>query len=257
MNLQEIIERLKAVSDTPVLDARLLVAYADPKELDQWVDRRLKHEPVSKIIGRRGFWKSDFITTKDVLDPRPDTEMMIEAVLESYTDRAVEKHILDIGIGSGCILYSLLDEYPKADGVGIDKSKAALAIAERNRNGRKAHLFNKDFMKPDWTNDLGMFDIVVSNPPYIPTSDIQNLEPDVCQFDPMMALDGGKDGLNAYRALAKSIPTIIKTDGMVFLEVGIGQAKDVIALFENNGMMKQKLHRDYGGVERIVSFKKA
>ena len=255
MKLAEIVEQLKEVSDTPLLDARLLMAHAKGN-LEELVARRMKHEPISKIIGVRGFWKSEFITSTDVLDPRPDTETMIDAVRQIYPAQSQKLRILDIGIGSGCILYSLLDEYPNAEGVGVDKSEDALKIARLNQGKRNAVLFQKDFFQPDWTEGLGKFDIVVSNPPYIPTGDIQSLAPDVRDYDPMIALDGGQDGLNAYRALAQYIPDILATGGGLFLEVGKGQAKDVISLFEKGKIKHTKIYHDYGGVERIISFKK-
>ena len=215
MDIHQVAEQLKAVSDNPMFEARLLVKYAGD-HLEEWIARRLKHEPLFKIIGRRGFWKSEFITSPDVLDPRPDSETVIEAVLMQFSDQKKNYRILDIGTGSGCLLYSLLDEYPNATGVGVDISRKALKVAEQNRENRQADLYQKDFFKSDWTKDLGLFDIVVSNPPYIPTKDIDSLAPEVRQYDPMLALDGGADGLDAYRALAKSVRGILKESGFFF-----------------------------------------
>lgn len=254
MTLKELAERLKTVSDTPLLDARLLMKYC-PEQIDDMLQRRLNYEPISKIIGSRGFWKSDFVVNKDVLDPRPDSEKVIEAVLRYYPDQSRPYRILDIGTGSGCLLFSLLDEYPMAKGVGIDCSDQALAVAERNRHSRSAELVKRDFMNPDWGKDLGQFDIVVSNPPYIPTKDIETLSPDVRNYDPIMALDGGVDGLNAYRALASDIGPLLKPGSYLFLEIGIGQADDVRSLFLDVFRYIDTI-RDFGGIKRVLVFQK-
>ena len=254
MDFKEIVDRLKEVSDTPRLDARLLMESGG--DIEEKIARRLRHEPVSKIIGKKGFWKSEFITSTDVLDPRPDSETLVNAVLNYFPDKNKPYRILDIGVGSGCLLFSLLDEYPNATGIGVDISPKALAIAEQNRKGRLATLLQKDFYQADWIRDLGMFDIIVSNPPYIPTEDIQKLSPDVRLFDPLSALDGGKDGLDAYRALAPKLSAILKNKGSVFLEIGQGQEKDVSDIFMNAGFGLIQIVPDLGGVNRILVFQK-
>lgn len=255
-DIYQIAKKLADVSDTPLLDARLLSESASSaEELALFIQRRQNHEPVSKIIGRRGFWKSDFITTLDVLDPRPDSETMIETVLHTCSDTVQPYRILDIGTGSGCLLFSLLDEYPQAFGIGVDISEKALAVAKMNLGHRRAELKKMDLMHP-FPNDIGLFDIIISNPPYIPTSDIEDLSPDVRLYDPMLALDGGPDGLNAYRALAKHIPEVLKPTGFVFLEVGIHQAESVVDLFKLAGFSHVSTQPDLGGIPRIIVFKK-
>ncbi|MBR6412414.1 MAG: peptide chain release factor N(5)-glutamine methyltransferase [Alphaproteobacteria bacterium] len=254
MDLKEITERLKGVSDTPRLDARLLMA--DGGDLDAKIRRRLNHEPVSKIIGKKGFWKSEFITSPDVLDPRPDSETMIAAVLEHCPDKNRSYHILDIGVGSGCLLFSLLDEYPCATGVGIDISPQALQIATQNKQGRPATLIQKDFYQPNWTDDLEKFDIIISNPPYIPTGEIETLSPDVRLFDPLSALDGGPDGLDAYRALAKSLPTLLNKGSLIFLEIGQNQEQDVSQIFTSADFRLLKIVPDLGHINRILVLNK-
>ena len=236
----------------------MLSAYAEKNglNLEDLIKRRLAFEPVSKIIGIKGFWKSDFITTIDVLDPRPDSETMIEAVLSFYADKNKNLRILDIGTGSGCLLFSLLDEYPKASGVGIDKSEKALAVAGQNKKNRLADLYQRDFYTSNWMHGLGEFDIIVSNPPYIPSKDISALASDVKQYDPLSALDGGADGLDAYRALSKDIGSILKTNGYLFLEIGIGQGINVRYLFENVGLKYIRSVFDLGKIERILIFQK-
>ena len=252
MDLQELVSLLKAVSDTPLLEARLLKENCP--DLENAIKRRLSHEPISKIIGKKGFWKSEFITSTDVLDPRPDSETLIEAVLKYCPKK--EYRILDIGTGSGCLLFSLLDEYPDALGVGVDKSPKALAIADKNRQNRHAILLEKDFFKPAWACDLGTFDIVISNPPYIPSNDILTLEPDVREYDPMLALDGGKDGLDAYRSISNSIINLLNDKGFLFLEIGIHQANAVIDIFIRQGLTHLDTIRDLSGIERILTFQK-
>lgn len=251
MTLEELAQRLKFVSDTPMLEARLLMANATDN-LDEMLERRLKHEPISKIIGRRGFWKSEFKTSKDVLDPRPDSEILVEAVLKNFPDREVPYYFLDIGTGSGCLLFSLLDEYPNATGFGLDKSEAALAIAAQNRQGRKAILVQRDFFQPDWTKDLPTFDIILSNPPYIPSDEIAHLAPEVRDYDPRIALDGGLDGLQAYQAILRELPQLLHPQGQVFFEIGKGQANDAIALAKQNNLEYKETYQDYGGIERII-----
>ena len=255
---RDIIQKLKRVSETPSLDFRLLKAYAEKEKLnlDDLIRRRLSNEPISKIIGKRGFWKSDFITTVDVLDPRPDSETMIETVLSFYPDQTEKLHILDIGTGSGCLLFSILDEYPNAQGVGIDKSQKALAVAEKNKGKRTATLYQRDFFISDWCRGLGYFDVIISNPPYIPSQDISLLSDDVQKYDPLMALDGGTDGLDAYRALSKSVGDLLIENGYLFLEIGIGQGADVQSLFENVGFNFVRSMSDLGQIERILVFQK-
>ena len=254
MDIKEIAEKLKSVSDTPRLDARLLLA--DGGDLDAKIRRRLNHEPVSKIIGKKGFWKSEFITSPDVLDPRPDSETMIMSVLKYCPNKNKPYRILDIGVGSGCLLFSLLDEYPHATGVGIDISPKALQIATQNKQGRPATLIQKDFYQPNWTDGLEKFDIIISNPPYIPTEGIETLSPDVRLFDPLSALDGGPDGLNAYRALSKSLSALLNKDGLVFLEIGAGQEQSVTQIFTIAGFTLKNTVPDFGGIPRVLVFEK-
>ena len=253
MDIHQIAEQLKTVSDNPMFEARLLQKYAGP-HLAEWIDRRLKHEPLFKIIGRRGFWKSEFMTSVDVLDPRPDSETLIESVLKFFPEKGHEYRLLDIGVGSGCLLYSLLDEYINATGVGIDISPKVLAIAAQNRGQRKADLYQRDFFKSDWGYDLGFFDIVISNPPYIPTQDIESLAPEVRLYDPKLALDGGEDGLNAYRSIAKTTGLLLKKNGALFLEIGVHQKEAVTDIFQKEGWQLKEVVFDLGQRERVLVF---
>lgn len=231
-----------------LFDKKLLqeVAVSD-EQLNSFISRRLAGEPAAKIIGKKGFWKDDFTVSKDVLDPRPDSETLIEAVLGKFPDRSAPLHILDLGTGSGCLLLSLLGEYKNAIGIGIDISQKALAIAEQNKGNKKAEFIRRD-MRQDLTN-LGQFDIMISNPPYIPTAEIQTLERDVKDYDPLLALDGGTDGLDFYRALAKQ-----HLAPYLFIEIGKDQGTQIIPLFEQQDWHFAQSWKDLGGIIRILEF---
>lgn len=267
--------------DSPRLDARLLVAHilgirpqdillraetaltvGQTQALEALAHRREAREPVSRILGHRGFWSLDLSVGPDTLDPRPDTETVIEAVLEAMPDRAAPLRILDLGTGTGCILLALLEEYPQASGVGLDIAAGAVEIA--TANAAAAGLANRAaFVVGDWTTGLdacgldGVFDVVVSNPPYIPDGDIAGLEPEVRQHDPWRALAGGTDGLDAYRLLAPLAATRVSPSGMVAFEVGIGQAAAVSALLTTAGFAAVWNRADLGDVERCVCARKA
>ena len=210
-----------------LFDKKLLQeAASSDEELNSFITRRLAGEPVAKIVGKKGFWKDDFIVSKDVLDPRPDSETLIEAVLEKFPNKDKTLRFLDLGTGSGCLLLSLLGEYKNAMGVGIDISEKALAIANQNKGDKRAEFIQHDMRSH--LSDLGLFDIMISNPPYIPTAEIQTLQKDVKDYDPLLALDGGADGLDFYRALSKQRPA-----PHLFIEIGKDQEKQSIWRKEN------------------------
>ena len=220
------------------------------------VARRAKHEPVAKIIGMKSFWKDEFLTTKDTLDPRPDTEIMIEAVLEECEDRFAPWRFLDVGTGTGCILLSLLREFPFASGVAVDKSEEALQVAQRNARNQRLALRAR-FLHSDWlANVEGTFDVIVSNPPYITTSDMETLPEEVKHYDPTSALVAGEDGLDAYRALIPQATGRLVSGGWLFLEIGAGQAADVVAIGRNVGLDAEAVLKDLAGIERVVAFRR-
>ena len=249
--LKDVVAKLaESGFESPRLEARILVAGAlqqdpdglnpfevfDPiasKKIELLLNRRLKHEPLDKIFGKRAFYKHDFIVNRDVLSPRPETEILVEKALMLLKNMPSAK-ILDLGVGSGCIIETLLFEYPESCGVGVDISAAALRVAEQNAHklGVAGRL---RFEKKNWF-DRGFnlhekFDLVVSNPPYISSSDILRLESDVKDYDPLVALDGGFDGLASYRRIAALSPKFLKDGGYILLEIGAGQAQDVVQIF--------------------------
>lgn len=224
-------------------------AAKDNVQFQKFVERAKAGEPIAKIIGHKGFWKGDFIVSKDVLDPRPDSETLIEAVLESFPNKKVPLRILDLGTGSGCLIISLLQEYQNATGVAIDISEKALKIARQNSKDLPIKFICADMCS--LPKDIGTFDIVISNPPYIPTKDIETLDVAVKKYDPVLALDGGKDGLDFYRALSR-----IDFASYLFVEIGQGQEQDIIDIMQKQNWTHQKSWKDLGKIVRILSFKK-
>ena len=265
-------ERLKdAGIDQPAIDARLMLEVAadvtrteiitDPYReltpaqeslLDDYLARRARREPVSHIIGRKGFWKILLQVNKNVLTPRPEPEVIVDEVLKAFPE-SMEFQMLDLGVGSGTILLAVLAERPAAKGLGIDVSEEALAVARENAanldlNTRTA------LLRGDWTAGLGDagFDLVVSNPPYIATHVIETLEPEVRDHEPRLALDGGADGLDAYRLLAPEILRVLKPGGMFAVEIGFDQAEDVEALFRQAGGSGVRTVKDLSTHDRVI-----
>jgi release factor glutamine methyltransferase len=265
-------ERLKAAGiDSPAIDARLMLEAAagvtrveivsDPyrqltpeqaASFDDYLTRRAAREPVSHILGRKGFWKIMLGVTKDVLTPRADTEVIVDSVLAAFDEH---RHftILDLGVGSGAILLAILAERPNAKGLGIDISEEALAVARENAAnlglGKQVAL-----LRGDWTEGLGdaSFDVVVANPPYIPSKDIETLDPEVRDHEPRLALDGGADGLDAYRQLAPEILRVLKPDGVFAVEIGWDQSKAVESLFKTAGAEDVRTRKDLADRDRVV-----
>ena len=268
--------RLNAAGvDAARLDARLLLAAASGKSVEQivaWpehelsaseseaferlVARRARREPVSQILGRREFWSLDLVTTRDTLTPRPDTETIIETALRLFPERAAPLRILDLGTGTGCLLLALLSEFPAAIGIGTEASLAAAVVASGNaaRLGLSARV---QVVVGNWDDAIdGEFDLIVSNPPYIPTVELGRLEPEVAIYEPRAALDGGADGLGAYRDLAPRVAHRLVRGGFALLEVGAGQAPDVAAICAAAGLQVHGHACDLAGRERCVVVKR-
>lgn len=276
-------EILKNADVTELADFRRLLAYvkgnisydyvvlhshdiilneAEQRKFRELLSRYRKNEPISKIIGRKFFWNHEFYTNQYVLDPRQDTETVIEAVLQRF-DRNAVLRFLDIGTGSGCILLSLLTEFPNAGGIGIDISAEAIATAEKNR--KKIGMHNADFLNIGWnelasvvpSETIGDINVIVSNPPYIRSADINLLDENVKNYDPRVALDGGLDGLDAYREITAVAQRIFAKNsshrqGYIFFEVGYDQAEAVSAILATQGFENITTAKDLNGIERVV-----
>lgn len=212
------------------------------------VTRRARHEPLQYILGSQEFCGLEFEVTPEVLIPRYDTETL---VMEAVARMPASRNILDIGVGSGCIAVALAKQLPNAMVTGTDISEPALAIARRNalKNG-----VDIEFLSGSMLGPVGgrRFDLIVSNPPYIPTADIDGLQPEVRDFEPRGALDGGPDGLDAYRMLVPVVPDYLNPGGWLLVEIGIGQAGSVMELFKANGFTELFTARDPAGIERVV-----
>ena len=235
-------------------DAAPAAAAATLRELTA---RRVGREPMAYILGEREFWGLPFKVSPAVLVPRPDSETVIETVLDLLPDRSRKLRILDLGLGSGCLLLTLLREYPQATGVGIDASEAALAVAQANAEALgvapRARLGTGDWRQTGWTDQLeGPFDLLVSNPPYIESMAVEGLMPEVARHEPRLALDGGADGLAAYRIIAAALPALVVPGGWAIVEVGEGQAPEIASLFAAEGLVPRPSRKDLGGIERVV-----
>jgi release factor glutamine methyltransferase len=222
------------------------------EQLESYIQRRLRHEPIAYITGHKEFWSLDFEVGPGVLIPRPDTETLVEQALKAFPDKAAPLHILDLGTGSGAIPIAFLSERPKAKGLGIEQSQDAMIWARRNiaRHGMADRL---KLQGDDWLMlGDGTFDVIFSNPPYIESDVIPTLDPDVKDYEPRVALDGGRDGLDAYRALAPLIATRLATGGRAFLEIGQGQEQKVPKIFATAGLETVAVVPDLGGIPRCV-----
>lgn len=267
-------ERLAACGvDDPVADARHLLLHAAGlrasdlvlapeaaltatalRRFESFIERRASREPVSRIVGARGFWTLDLEVSPRVLDPRADTETLIELALDLLGERRSEfLRILDLGSGSGAILCALLDACPRAFGAAVDLSAEACAATARNL-ARCGLAERGATLRADWGRALaGRFDLIASNPPYIPVSELDGLDPEVARHDPRLALSGGEDGLDCYRAILEETPRLLAAGGTLVLEVGAGQAKPVERLIEDRGLVLRGAKRDLGGHWRALA----
>ncbi len=256
--------RLAGIADNPRLEARLLLGHAlglstadlirdaqrliDPAAYDALVAQRAAHVPLAYLTGHREFWSLDLTVSSATLIPRPDSETIVEAALREAADPRL---VLDLGTGSGCLLLAVLHERPNAFGIGIDQSADALAVAKVNA-ARCGLSDRAAFVRGDWAEAIGgRFDLILSNPPYIPTSDIPGLMPEVSLNEPLSALDGGMDGLDAYRRIIPFLPRLLSASGRVVFEIGIGQSDAVSALAAEAGLLAVS-HPDLAGIPRAV-----
>lgn len=284
IRIRRLLER--AGVDNPALDARIFarqggglsdadliaggrtpLSNQQIEKIEEMASRRAAGEPVSRILGEREFWSLSFKVTGDTLDPRPDTETLVAAALAASRKIGAGKpgdagascsgkgfRILDLGTGTGCILISLLKELPGATGVGIDLNSGAVDVARENarRHGVDGRA---DFRCGSWFGPLAageVFDLIVSNPPYIPESDIESLAVEVRNHDPILALSGGIDGLEPYKIILKDIKKFLSCGGRALFEIGAGQEKDLARLVDDSMMTQEESYRDLGGILRVV-----
>jgi len=216
------------------------------------LNRMAEREPLSRILGRREFWSMEFGLSPDTLDPRPETETLVEAVLRRVPDRRAPLRLLDLGTGTGCILLALLSELLAATGFGVDIAAGATMTARRNAAAlglvERAH-----FLVGDWGAALSAkFDIIVSNPPYIAGAGLADLPREVALYDPCLALDGGADGLGAYRSLVVDLPRMLEPGAVFACEVGLGQASAVVAMLQASGLPIEGCEHDLAGTARCI-----
>ncbi len=237
-----------------VLAPQAPLGAAAAERLRAFTLRRGAREPVSRILGTRGFWTLDLTVAPQVLDPRADTETIVELALDLLRDRRGEAlSILDLGAGSGALLCALLSELPRAWGAAVDLSAAACVATAANL--ARCGLATRGFvLRGRWAEAIeARFDLVVSNPPYIPSAEIPRLAPEVTEHDPALALDGGADGFDSYRAIAAALPRLLAPAGVAVLEAGAGQATGVARLLKSHGLTLLGSRRDAGGHERAVA----
>lgn len=267
------IARLRAANiESPELDARILLRClldTDDASLvaasgrlltldqidrfDQWLDRRVAGEPVARIVGFKEFWSRAFRLGPDTLVPRQETETVVEAALAAFPDRDLPLRVLDLGIGTGILLAAILLEMKNATGVGVDRSASALAVARANLDALGLENRAK-LVCGDWGSALGLpLDLVVTNPPYIRSDEIAGLSREVHKYDPCLALDGGADGLDAYRAIVAELPRLLSERGVAIVELGLGQEEAVVKLAREAGLyVNGPARRDLGGVPRAL-----
>lgn len=274
----DLVQRLAdARIESPRLEARILLAFvcgkepaeifadielapAQDKSLQNLLQRRLSHEPLDKILGKRDFYRATFKVSDKVLSPRADTETLVEAALRLLPADFVA-NILDLGTGSGCIIESVLSERPLMQGVAVDISAEALKVAKENAENlgvaNRLKFIQASWFYADFATRLAQkFDLIVTNPPYIPTGEITTLMPEVQQYDPFVALDGGTDGFDSYKRIAELAPKLLKDGGYILLEAGAGQAEQIAEIFALQELHLVDIIRDLAGIKRCVVMKK-
>jgi len=261
-------EQLSNTADTARLDAEILMAHAlgvtrselllrhmrdaAPANFAALIERRARHEPVAYITGEQEFYGRTFAVSSAVLIPRADSETVIEAARDAMGEKS-PRRILDLGTGSGALLLTVLAELPEADGIGIDASRAALAVAARNAErlglSERAEMREADWARPGWADPLGRFDLIIANPPYV--EDSAQLDPSVHDYEPHGALYSGPEGLEDYRTLIPQLPALLEPGGIAVLEIGHAQAGAVSAIAATAGFTAE-LRRDLAGRARAL-----
>lgn len=236
-----------------ILNSDLILSESKISKVQKIITRRLNFEPVSKIFGKRDFYNSTFSISDDVLDPRPETENIVEIANNFILEKGYESFI-DLGTGSGCIILSILKENKNLTAVGVDISIDAIDIAKKNSKDMNLEK-RSSFLVSNWLSSIyNSYDLIISNPPYIPSDEIITLSKTVKNFDPLISLDGGQDGLKCYKEIAQDINRVINKNGRVILEIGYNQAHDVIKIFESKEFKLLKIYNDINGLNRILTF---
>ncbi len=276
----EIEKLVKSGSETAILDSRVLLAHVlcltrpiytheniniSKKEINSFqelIAERENGKPVSRIIKKKNFWKKEFEINQETLDPRPDSEVIIEYFFKYNEDKFKELKILDLGSGSGCLGLSLLDEYQNSRVSFLDVSEKSLQAVEINSLKfnfyKRTQLINLDWSVPDWNRKLLdiekkiKFDAIVTNPPYIPSKDINFLQKEVKNYEPLIALDGGKDGLDAYRMIFGKLLSLLNVNGKIFVEIGQHQEKSVSQIALDNNLFPIDYGKDLSGIIRVI-----
>ena len=279
VEFKDIVARLAGRVSSPRLEARMILSAlleSDERELppaglslspeqsrrlETILSLRLQHWPLDKLLGRKDFYKYRFVVNEDVLSPRPDTEILVEQAAGLLQKDTSARMILDLGTGSGCILLSLLADFPNICGCGVDISSRALAVAAQNAAAlgvsARVNFFQLDWFAPDFVTKLGRrFPLIVSNPPYIPSKEIASLDEEVRAHDPIKALDGGAGGYDSYQKLAELAPALLENGGYILLESGAGQDERIAALFTARGLIHIKTVPDLAGIPRCVILQK-
>ena len=275
MNIENILNKGASILQAnkilnPLLDSEILLSESlnkskkyillNPKEIlgkehlnnfKRLIKRRKKGEPIAYLINRKDFWKDEFYVNKDVLIPRPDTELIVEQVLKIYSNNS-QLQVLDIGTGSGCILLSILKERTNFYGTGIDISQKSINVS--NFNAKKLKLFNRSkFYNSDVDNfEIGKYDLIVSNPPYIELFNLKYLDKGVVNFEPKLALNGGFDGFSKIRKVIMKANNLIKKNGKLILEIGFNQKNEVKKILIKEGFYINKVLKDYGNNDRCI-----
>ena len=271
---------------SPEIDARILLSYAsnyqntiymhndisiskkDKNKFYCFLDKRILGKPVSRILGSRNFWKSNFLINKYTLDPRPESEVIIDAITKTFCNSSEHFHVLDLGSGSGCIGLSLIDEIKNTSLLSVDICKQSLEILNKNANRlnlmNKLHCAQINWFEKTWVENIKIitqneklfsknkFDIIVCNPPYIKSSDIEKLQTEVKYYDPLISLDGGIDGCDSYRAIFKDLRELLATGGLCLFEIGYDLLDNIKIILKEFNLNLIKVHKDFYGYSRVI-----
>ena len=273
----------------PELDARILLSYAinyqdiiymhndisisknEKNKFYHYLNKRIKGKPVSRIVGSRNFWKKNFLINKYTLDPRQDSEVIVDIVTKTYSNSNKHNQILDLGAGSGCIGLSIIDDLKNSSLLALDICKQALEQvninAKRLNLSKKLHYAQINWFEKKWIQNIksiiekeklfskNKFDIIVCNPPYIKSSEIKKLQIEVKNYDPLISLDGGIDGCDSYKAIFKDLSKLLSNNGVCFVEIGYDMLEDIKIIIKESNLNLIKVYKDFQGHGRVIEIK--